>query len=237
MSSPLFGKDIKQAVADLLRGAVGHRLLRQRARIPDAGRLLARPRHDDDDSGSLGGQSADGRGAARLLRIQRRADGAVGRARRDRLHQRPPDRRDARPQRPAPGALSAHARRPHRHGVGNGRVADPGKGHRQEVAAAAGQDAAGRSRRRPAYSRRGTQGDAGEKPSLQGMARAHADRAGRIARHRQRRADLQPAAARSPAGFRLHAGRSEDADDADGLDRRGSGRLHGQRHADLGAVR
>ena len=36
-----------------------------------------------------------------------------------------------------------------------------GKGHRQEVAAAAGQDAAGRSRRRPAHSGRGIEGDAG----------------------------------------------------------------------------
>ena len=161
----------QQAVADLLRRPVRHRLLRQRARIPDARRLLARPRHDDDDPRGLGGQSADGRGAARLLRIQRRADGAVGRPGRDRLHQRPPDRRHARPQRLAAGALSAHPRRPHRHGVGNGRAADPGKGHRQEVAAAAGQDAAGRSRRGPAHSRRGIEGDAGQEPSLQGMAR------------------------------------------------------------------
>ena len=36
-----------------------------------------------------------------LLRISRRADGAVGRPGRDRLHRRPPDRRHARPQRPA----------------------------------------------------------------------------------------------------------------------------------------
>ena len=161
VSSPLFGKRHQQAVADLLRRPVRHRLLRQRARIPGAGRLLARPRHDDDDPRGLGGQSADGRGAARLLRIQRRADGAVGRPGGDRLHQRPPDRRHARPQRPAPGALSAHPRRPHRHGVRDGRAADSGKGHRQEVAAAAGQDAAGRSRRGPAHSRRGIEGDAG----------------------------------------------------------------------------
>ena len=43
----------------------------------------------------------------RFLRIPRRADGAVGRPGRDRLHRRPPDRRHARPQRPAPGALSS----------------------------------------------------------------------------------------------------------------------------------
>ena len=132
---------------------------------------------DDDDPGGLGGQSAHGRGAARLLRVQRRADGAVGRPRRDRLHQRPPDRRHARPQRAAPGALLRHPRRAHHHGVRDGRAADPRKGHRHQVAPAARQDAAGRSRRGPPHSRRGAQGDARQEPSLQGMARAHADRA------------------------------------------------------------
>ena len=60
VSSPLFGKRHQQAVADLLRRPVRHRLLRQRARIPGARRLFARARDDDDDSGSLGGQSAHG---------------------------------------------------------------------------------------------------------------------------------------------------------------------------------
>ena len=69
------------------------------------------------------------------------------------------------------------------------------------------------------------------------MARAHADRVGRTARHGQRGADFKPVAARSPTGFRLHPGRHQVPDDADGHDRRGSGRLHGQRHADFGAVR
>ena len=49
-----------EALADLLRGPVRHRLLRQRARIPGAGRLLARARRHDADPGSLGRQSADG---------------------------------------------------------------------------------------------------------------------------------------------------------------------------------
>ena len=49
-------------------------------------------------------------------------------------------------------------------------------------------------------------------------------------------ADLEPAAARSPADLRLHPGRPEAPDDADGGAGRGSGRLDGQRHADLGAV-
>ena len=44
------------------------------------------------------------------------------------------------------------------------------------------------------------------------------------------------AAARSPAGFRLHPGRSDDPARADGVHRPGSGRLDGHGHADFGAV-
>ena len=90
-----------QAVADLLRRPVRHRLFRQRARIPGARRLFADPRDDDADPGGLGRQSADERGAARVLRISRRDHGAVGRPGGDGVHRRAPDRRDARPQRPA----------------------------------------------------------------------------------------------------------------------------------------
>ncbi len=160
----------QQALADFLRRPVGHRLLRQRARIPGAGRLPARACDDDDDPRGLGGQSAHGRGAALLLRIQRRADGAVGRPGRHRLHQRPADRRHARPQRLAPRALFRHPRRSHHHGLGDGRAAHRREGHRHQVAAAARQDAAGRSRRRPAHPRRGAQGHARQQPSLSGMA-------------------------------------------------------------------
>jgi glutamate synthase (NADPH/NADH) large chain len=49
-----------QALADLLRGPVGHGLLRQRARIPRAGRLFARPCGDDAHPRGLGRQPADG---------------------------------------------------------------------------------------------------------------------------------------------------------------------------------
>ncbi len=123
------------------------------------------------------GNQLDERRAPRLLRIQRRADGAVGRPGGDRVYQRPPDRRHARPQRLAPGALCRHPRRPHHHGVGSRRAAGSGGRHRHQVAAAAGQNAAGRSRAGPAHSRRGAQVATGAEPSLQGMARAHADRA------------------------------------------------------------
>ena len=43
-------------------------------------------------------------------------------------------------------------------------------------------------------------------------------------------------AARSAAGLRLHAGKRQATDDADGRERPGSHRLDGHRHADLGAV-
>ena len=52
------------------------------------------------------------------------ADGAVGRPGRRGLYRRPPDRRHARPQRPASGALSGHRRRSRGDGLGDGRAAD-----------------------------------------------------------------------------------------------------------------
>ena len=155
-----------EAVADLLRGPVGHRLFRQRARIPGARRLFADPCDDDADPRGLGRQSADGRGAARLLRISRRADGAVGRPGRDGVHRRAPDRRDARPQRPAAGALFRHRRRPRRARLGNGRAARARGDDRRQVAPAAGQDAAGRPRAAPHRLRRRDQADAVARPSL-----------------------------------------------------------------------
>ena len=61
----------------------------------------------------------------RLLRVPRRPDGAVGRARRGRLHGRPPDRRHPRPQRAAARALSRDRRRPRGPGLRDGRAAHP----------------------------------------------------------------------------------------------------------------
>ena len=54
------------------------------------------------------GNKMHGCQAQGFLRISRRADGAVGRPRRHRLHRRPPDRRHAGPQRAcAPRAISS----------------------------------------------------------------------------------------------------------------------------------
>ena len=174
--------------------------------------------------------------APRLLRISRRADGAVGRPRRDRLYRRPPDRRHARPQRAASGALSRHQGRPHRDGVRNGRAQDPRGPDRHQVAAAARQDAAGRPRTGTPDPGRRDQGDAGQEPSLQRLAASHPARAGGIAGRARQGHALEPAAARPAAGVRLFAGRHQHPDDADGGHRRGSRGLDGQRHADLGAV-
>ncbi len=164
-----------QALADLLRGPVRHRLLRQRARVPGAGRLQPRARGDDADPGGLGRQSADGCQAPRLLRVSRLPDGAVGRPGRHGLHRRAPDRRHARPQRLAAGALSRHRRRPRHHVVGGRRAAGPGGEHRREMAAAARQDAAHRPGEGPHRLRRGDQGRARRRATLPAMARAHAD--------------------------------------------------------------
>ena len=144
VSSPLFGERHLQAVADLLRGPVRHRLLRQRARVPGDGRLQPGARGHDADPRGVGRQPADGWQAPRLLRVSRLPDGAVGRPGRHGLHRRPPDRRHARPQRPAARALSRHQGRPGDHVVGSRRAAGRRGEHRAQVAPAARQDAADR---------------------------------------------------------------------------------------------
>ena len=236
IASKVLGDDLSEAVAADLRRPVGFRVVRQRARAARHGRLLAVARDDADDSRSVGGQSADGRGPARVLRIPRGADGAVGRTGGDGVHQRPPDRRDARSQRIASGALHRHRRRLHRDGVGSGRARHSGVEDRQEVAAAAGQDAARRSRRGPHRRRRRAEAHA-----------RHGEAVSRVGARCRLRLEEMPepapptpsdgAAARSPAGVRLHAGRSEDHPRADGEERRGADRLDGQRRGAAGAVR
>ena len=130
-------------------------------------------RDDDDDPRGVGRQPADGRGPARVLRVPRGADGAVGRPGGDGVHRRPPDRRDARPQRPAAGALHRHRRRLHRDGLGGRRARHPRGEDRQEVAAAAGQDAAGRHRAGPHRRRRGAEAHARDarSPTASGSTR------------------------------------------------------------------
>ena len=143
----------RQAVADLLRRPVRHGVLRQCARVPGDGRLQPLARRHDADPRGMGRQPADGWQAPRLLRVSRLPDGAVGRPRRHGLHGRAPDRRHARPQRIAAGALSRHQGRSRHHVVGSRRAAGGRGEHRQEMAPAAGQDAADRPGRGPHHLR------------------------------------------------------------------------------------
>ena len=108
MSSELLGADLEKMVpligpnqSDTACLDNALELLRHRRR------LFAAARDDDADPGGMV-RPADGSRAPRLLRISRGADGAVGRAGGDRLHRRPPDRRDPGPEWPAgPPATSS----------------------------------------------------------------------------------------------------------------------------------
>ena len=126
--------------------------------------------------------TTDGRAPPRVLRVPRGDDRALGRPGGDGLHRRQADRRHARPQRPAPGALHRHRRRPGGDGLRVRRAADPREPHRQEVAPAAGQDVPDRPRAGPHRRRRGT-----EEPVRLGQALPAVDRerAHQARRHRR----------------------------------------------------
>ena len=145
-----------------------------------------------------------------FLRISRRDDGAVGRPGGDGVHRRPADRRDARPQRPAAGALFRHRRRSRRARLRNGRAAGAGRDDRRR--------SGGCSPARCCSSISRSTASSPTTRSKQTLSRAqslssewldtHADRArgaepGRAARVAHRRF-----VARSSAGVRLHARRT-----------------------------
>ena len=173
----------------------------------------------------------DGRAPPRLLRVPRRDDGAVGRPGRDGLHRRPPDRRHARPQRPAPGALHRHRRRPGRHGLRIRRAADPREQDRQEVAPAARQDVPDRPRAGPHRRRRGAEEPVRHRPSRTGSGSRACASSSTTCRAGAPRRRVAETPARPPAGLRLHAGRHQVPDEPDGAGRRGRHRLDGQRLA------
>jgi hypothetical protein len=126
MSSPVLGADL-EAVPDQLPRPVRHRHLRQLPRAADDGRLPAGPGRDDDDPRAVGAAHADGRTPQGVLRIPRLDAGALGRPGLHRVHRRPPDRRHAGPQRPAPLALLRDRRRPGDHGLRVRRAAGAGE--------------------------------------------------------------------------------------------------------------
>ena len=149
VSSPLFGNDISKLWPISYEGQSDTACFDNALEFLVQGGYSLAARHDDADPRGLGRQSADGCEAPRLLRVSCLPDGAVGRSRRHGLHRRPPDRRHARPQRPAPRPLFRHRRRPRGHGLRNGRAARPREEHRAEMAPPAGQDAAHRPRKGP----------------------------------------------------------------------------------------
>ena len=87
-ASPLFGDDIKKLcpIIDAGRQRLGD--VRQRARAAGAGRPLAAARRHDDDPRGVAEAREHERREARVLRVPRLPDGAVGRPGVDRLHRR-----------------------------------------------------------------------------------------------------------------------------------------------------
>ena len=160
MESDLIGPDLNKMWPIIPHGQSDTACIDNALELLVAGGYSLAHGDDDADPGGLGARPADGPGTQGLLRILRRADGAVGRPGRHRLHRRPPDRRHARPQRPAPGALRHHRRRLRHHGLGIRRAAGAGGKDRPQMAPAARQDAADRPRRRPHHRRRRDQAEA-----------------------------------------------------------------------------
>ena len=113
LQSAKFGGSLERLSPDHRAGQERLGAVRQHARAAAPRRPLAAARDDDDDPRGVGGQPGrcdDERRAFYEYTVV--ADGAVGRPGGDRLHRRPAGRRHARPQRPAPGALPGHRRRP-----------------------------------------------------------------------------------------------------------------------------
>ena len=111
--------------------------LRQRARAARARGPLAAARDHDDDPRGLPGPRRRLAGARGLLRVPPVPDGGLGRPGGDCLHGRARDRRDARPQRPASGALARDGRRVGRARIGDGRPRGGARERRSEGAAPA----------------------------------------------------------------------------------------------------
>ena len=225
----------REGAAGRAPGRLGLGDLRQRARAADARGALAAARGDDDDPRGL--PQPRRRAAARarrLLRLPLLLHGAVGRPGGDRLHRRPRDRRDARPQRPAPRPLAGDDRRLRDPRLRGGAAADPGLADQAARAAAARQAVPRRPRAGADRPRRGDQARGRDAQALRRLVRrAHgalrpaAARAGARAR---------AAAARAPARLRLLArGHRRDAAD-DGDHGRGAGRIDGRRHLAGGAL-
>ncbi|CAB4916215.1 unannotated protein [freshwater metagenome] len=214
---------------------LGLRDVRQRPRAPDAVGPLAPARGDDDGPGGLRGPGRHDPRAARLLRVPLAAHGAVGRPRRRPLHGRPHRRRDARPQRAAPGPLGADEGRLDRPGLRGRDARHPPEQHRAPRPPRAGPALPRRPRGRPRrLGRRGQEAGRDAAP-VRGVAHGPGRPLLRP-REAHRRPRVRRAPAPAAAGVRLHAGGRARPPDADGLRRRRADRLHGQRRRARGPV-
>ena len=210
--------------------------VRQRARAARARGPVAAARDDDDDPRGLPGPRGHLARARRVLRLPPVPDGGLGRPGGDRVHRRARDRRDARPQRPASGAVARDRGR-----LGDPRLRDGcargGAGERRAEGAAAAREAVPR-RRRSRPDRPGRRSEANG--CLAAPLRRVVPERGRPARGsagaREPRVP-RPAAAHSPARVRLHAGRHEGDPRSARAERGGGDRVDGQRSAAGGALR
>ena len=142
-----------------------------------------------------------------LLRLPLLPDGAVGRPRRGRVHRRPRDRRDARPQRPAPRPLAGDQGRLGRARLGDRRDGRAGLQHRPQGPPAARQALPRRPRARAGSSP--TRRSSARSPTPAALRRAGTARASSTSptcptpsRAVPRTEPLRDA----PARVRLHAG-------------------------------
>ena len=143
-------------------GRLGLGDVRQRARAAHARRPQPPARDDDDDPGGLRGPRRHPRRPQGLLRVPLVPDGAVGRPGGGRVHRRPRDRRDARPQRSAPRPLAGDQGRLGRARLGDRRDRRAARERPAQGPPAARQPLPGRPRARP--DRRGRRGQGARSP-------------------------------------------------------------------------
>ena len=106
LASELFGDDLPKVLPIVRPGGSDSATFDNVLELLVLAGRSAAARGDDDDPGGLRGPRRPARGPAGLLRVPLLPDGAVGRPGGGRVHRRPRDRRDARPQRPAPRPLA-----------------------------------------------------------------------------------------------------------------------------------
>ena len=227
-----------EGAAGRRRRRIRHRDLRQRARAAPPVGPEPRPRHDDDGPRAVEPRHPDVARPARLLRVPRVPDGAVGRTGLARVHRRRAGRRDARPQRAPPGPLLGDPRRPGRDGVRVGRPRHPRPRRRRQGPPPARPDVPRGHEPGPDRRRRRAEGGARLGPALRAVGPRLAWSPSRTCPGPRRSSEPDHATVlRRQHVVRLHhRGRAADHR-RDGGHRRRPHRLDGQRRAARGPQR